>query len=92
MDLHAYLSAAGAPSTVDLAARLEVNPDQLRQWRHGYANRKPSAEACVELERHTDGAVTCEELRPDLSWSRIPDKAWPNKKGRPVLDFAKAAA
>ena len=40
------------------------------------------------------GAVTVEELNPNLPWSRIPDKSWPHPKGRPVVDvsLAKEAA
>lgn len=92
MDLNTYLTRPDAPSMVDLAARMLVNPDQLRQWRHGYQNRRPSPETCVELERHTGGQVTCEETRPDLPWARTPDKTWPNRRGRPILDYAKASA
>ena len=37
--------------------------------------------------------VKCEQLRPDLDWVRIADKRWPwHRKGRPVLDVAKAVA
>lgn len=92
MDLHAYLSSPGAPTTVAFAAKLRINPDQIRQWRHGYGKRRPGPEACVDMERESGGQITCEALRPDLPWSRQPDRSWPNKKGRPVLDFAKAAA
>ena len=56
-----------------------------------YGERRAAPELCVELERHTDGAVTCEELRPDLPWSRSSDRKWPHSKGRPVLDFARVA-
>lgn len=92
MTLDDYLRQAGAPTATDLAGLLGCNPDQLRQWRHGYADRRPPPAICVELERRTQGAVTCEELRADLPWSRTADKKWPNKGGRPVLDFAKAPA
>lgn len=92
MTLDEYLRQTGAPTATDLAGRLGCNPDQLRQWRHGYADRRPGAAICVEIERLTEGAVTCDELRADLPWSRTPDRKWPNKGGRPVLDFAKAAA
>lgn len=33
--------------------------------------------------------VTCEELRPDISWLRIPHPEWPN--GKPLVDYAGAA-
>ena len=52
---------------------------------------RPIPEArCVDIERATDGAVTVEEMRPDVAWVRIKDKAWPHPKGRPAVDFARA--
>lgn len=56
-----------------------------------YGLRKAAPELCVEIERHSDGRITCESLRPDMPWTRTPDKLWPGKRGRPVLDFARAA-
>ena len=45
------------------------------------------------MEQVSDGLMTCEELRPDLAWLRMADKRWPwHRKGRPVLDVAKAVA
>ena len=46
---------------------------------------------CPAIERATAGAVTCEDLRPNEPWRRIPDPSWPHPQGRPVLDFAAAA-
>ncbi len=49
------------------------------------------AEYCPAVERatHAHGEmVICEDLCQDEPWRRIPDKAWPNPKGRPVLDYA----
>lgn len=37
----------------------------LQQWRK---NRVP-AEYCPAIEKLTNGAVRCEELRPDIEWS-----------------------
>lgn len=39
-------------------------------------------QACRELGGH----VPCEELRPDLTWVRVPADGWPD--GKPVLDVA----
>lgn len=48
---------------------------------------------CAQLEAATAGAVTCEELRSDVQWRRIPDKSWPwHKAGRPFLDVTAVAA
>lgn len=88
MDLHTYLSSPGAPSATELANDLSLNPDLVRQWRHGYAQRRPDPKNSAALERVTNGIVTVEDLRPDLAWIRIPDKGWPHAKGRPCIDVA----
>ena len=62
----------------------------VSNWR---ARGNVSAEGCAEIERATAGAVTCEELRPDLRWQRMPDAAWLwHPQGRPLLDVAAEAA
>jgi DNA-binding transcriptional regulator YdaS (Cro superfamily) len=35
--------------------------------------RKASADFAMQIERATKGAVTCEELRPDIDWRRWRD-------------------
>ncbi|WP_020163770.1 transcriptional regulator [Methyloversatilis discipulorum] len=63
MKLETYLSEV--ESAASLAAKLEVTPSFISQIVTG---RKPvPAERCSEIERATGGAVTCEELRPDLA-------------------------
>ncbi len=39
----------------------------VHQWR---SNRVP-AERCPSIERVTNGAVRCEELRPDVDWGYL---------------------
>lgn len=88
MKLHEYLSAPDTLTVSQLRERVGAQSDaQIRQWQHGYAERKPSFENSVAIERATDGQVTVEELRPDATWLRVKDKTWPHPKGRPVLDF-----
>lgn len=43
---------------------------------------------CPAIERATDGVVICEELRPDITWARVPDPDWPHPSGRPCIDVA----
>jgi DNA-binding transcriptional regulator YdaS (Cro superfamily) len=75
------------------ARRLGLNADQVRQWRHGQDDRRPSPGNCAAIERATGGLVTCEELRPGDNWHRIADAGWRwHRKGRPALDVTKAAA
>lgn len=75
MNLDQYLSSPGAMSPADLCRLARIkNPDQLRQWRHGYGGRQPSALYCLAIERATQGAVTRRDLRPDdahLIWPDI---------------------
>ena len=71
------------PRLVDrvLAALVRKHPDDWMQlWQRHIATGQDE----------TNGAVTCEELRPDKPWRRIPDESWPHPAGRPVLDFAAA--
>lgn len=52
--------------------------------------RKLSPELVVGVELAFGGRLRCEELAPNEPWSRVPDAAWPNRRGRPVLDYAKS--
>jgi DNA-binding transcriptional regulator YdaS (Cro superfamily) len=53
-----------------MAAALGLNSHSVvHQWR---LNRVP-AEQCPEIEKLTEGAVRCEELRPDVSWEVLRD-------------------
>lgn len=73
-----------------LASYLSVAQVTVSEW---LTERRPiPEERCTQIEAGTSGVIVCEELRPDLRWSRIPDKSWPwHKKGRPVLEVARAA-
>ncbi len=89
MILHDYLSSPGALTVAQLRERIGAQSDaQIRQWQHGYADRKPSFENCVAIEYATAGRVTVEELRPADMWTRVVDPVWPHSAGRPLLDFA----
>lgn len=65
---------------------LNISASRLSHWRAG-TESLPSG-YCPAIERATEGAVTCEELRPDVSWVRVPDAAWPHPQGRPLVDHA----
>ena len=88
MDLKTYVDQERGRQT-SLANAIQAQPQLVWQW----ANvRQVPEDRCAAIERATDGAVTVEELRPDLTWVRVADKAWPHHKGRPLLDVAKASA
>ena len=58
----AYVHSGGASK---LAALLQVSLQRLQNW----STRGVPAERCPDIERATDGAVRCEELRPDVAWN-----------------------
>ena len=78
MNLDTYLSSPGALSVSQLRIRMnelgyDVKSDaQIRQWRHGYAGRKPDPENAAGIERATDGAVSRRSFYPE-NWHLI----WP---------------
>jgi len=53
-------------SQVALANALGVTKAAVGQWRD--PGRRVPAEHCPVIERLTDGAVRCEDLRPDVQW------------------------
>ncbi|HHH1259005.1 TPA: transcriptional regulator [Yersinia enterocolitica] len=52
-----------------IARRLGVSPPTVNQWISGA--RPIPAERCLEIEKITEGTVTCEELRPDVDWAYL---------------------
>lgn len=74
-----------------LAAALGVTRGALPQWK--MPNRRVPAEHCPTIERLTNGAVRCEQLRPDIAWSVLREQAGPDAPatGPGALD-EKAAA
>lgn len=65
MDLNTYLKKH--EPAILFAARLKIAPALISQWRNGV--RPIPAERCPAIERATAGAVTCEDLRPDVDWA-----------------------
>jgi DNA-binding transcriptional regulator YdaS (Cro superfamily) len=87
MDINQFFSQPEAPSLSAFARELGWNHDQLRQYRKLWRNKRPSAAMCVQLERHSLGAMRCEDIRGDINWVRIPDRRW-KWGGRPLVDYA----
>ncbi|MCA9180769.1 MAG: helix-turn-helix domain-containing protein [Planctomycetales bacterium] len=72
MDNQALLKAIGeCGSQAELARRIGVSTPQVNEWTKGQRPIPPTR--CERIERATGGAVTCEELRPDLMWTRDQD-------------------
>lgn len=81
MTLDEYLSRPGAESATSFAGSLQINPDQVRQWRHRYEGREPIPATCVLIEEATNCMVRRWDLRPS-DWHLI----WPElikAKGAP---------
>jgi len=69
MSLHAYIKALDRAALDDLAMRCQTTAGQLKQI--AYGNRRANAGLAINLERETEGQVTCEELRPDIDWAYL---------------------
>lgn len=67
--------------------------DRRHVWPWFNTERPVPPDKCACLERATGGQVLCEQLRPDLAWTRVKDRAWIwHPKGRPVLEVAPVEA
>lgn len=77
MTLNDFLNSR-AMAAADLAVKIGVRDvNQIRQWQHGYANRRPSPANCAAIEQATGGQVTRRDLRPDdwhLIWPELAEK------------------
>ena len=64
MNLSEYTQTHG--NVKKLAKAINVSPVMVSQGKTGV--RQVPAERCPDIEQATGGAVSCEELRPDVSW------------------------
>lgn len=67
MNLETYLQRRGKGAAAALAKQLNVPPPLVSQWRN--RTRPVPAERCPDIERATEGAVRCEDLRADIDWA-----------------------
>ncbi len=58
-------------SQVALASMLGTSKQNISSW---IRNSRIPAEYCPDIERLTNGQVSCEELRPDINWSVLRNK------------------
>ena len=67
------LACKALGSQAELAKALGITPSAVNQWVTGH---KPiPAERCPAIERATNGAVKCEDLRPDVDWAYLRQSA-----------------
>ncbi len=64
--LGAAIDVCGSQSA--LAKALGVAPQVVYNW---VKRKSIPAEHCPAIERATAGAVTCEDLRPDVDWAYL---------------------
>jgi DNA-binding transcriptional regulator YdaS (Cro superfamily) len=67
MKLKTYLEQRGGGHA--LAKEVGVSQVMISQWKTG--TKQVPAERCPSIEKATNGAVRCEELRPDVDWAFI---------------------
>ena len=84
MDIQTLIRTLGGPTRVAQICGIRV--PSIYSWRAVPQDR------CAQIEHATSGAVTVEELRPDVHWHRIPDTSWPHPEGRPLVDVSRQAA
>ena len=63
MDISDYLKESNQ-TQIEFAKTLGVSQPMVGFWIHG---KPPTIERAIQIEKLTHGAVTCEELRPDLA-------------------------
>ena len=61
------IAVTGGATT--LANLLGASVPAIYSWRNG--TRSFPAELCIPIEKATQGAVRCEDLRPDVDWSYL---------------------
>ena len=80
------ISDLGGVSAV--ARMVGCKPPSVTEWR----KRGVPPDRCPTIERGSAGRFSCEQLRPDISWHRVPDAAWPwHPNGRPLIDVTSQA-
>lgn len=86
MELDIYLlGERGRAASV--AKAVGVTPVTVHQWAFDSKKQVPT-ERCPAIEQATAGEVSCEILRPDVTWVRVKDKSWPHPNGRPLVDHS----
>lgn len=90
-DMRRCLIIAGMPDLIDklggptvVARMCDVRVPSVIDWRRSGIPR----DRCPDIERASGGKVTCDEMRPEVAWVRVPDPDWPHPGGRPCIDVA----
>jgi DNA-binding transcriptional regulator YdaS (Cro superfamily) len=83
MELKNYLLEKRGQAS-QMSRLLGFSPTTISEWANG--RKQVPAERCPDIERATNGQVTCEELRPDLAeqWAYL--RSTSNPPERPSDD------
>lgn len=66
MQLKEYFQGSKRGEMARLIRSMNIAQPIVSLWVSG--KRRVPAERCPEIEKFTEGKVTCEELRPDVNW------------------------
>lgn len=66
MQLKEYFQGSKRGEMARLIRFMNIAQPIVSLWVNG--KRRVPAERCPEIEKFTEGKVTCEELRPDVDW------------------------
>lgn len=73
--LLSYLNGLPPPEQADYARRCKTTIGYLRKAIS--KGQKLSESLCINLERESDAAVVCEDVRPDVDWAYLRTRAAP---------------
>ena len=73
MELKKYLDKLSREDKSSFAEKCGTSLAFLRNVAYGY--KRAGESLCINIERESGGAVTCEELRPDVDWAYLRSSA-----------------
>ena len=62
-----YINSLSAIDRTNFEEKIKTSINYLRRAKSG--NTKLGINICIAIEKATNSAVNCEELRPDIDWS-----------------------
>lgn len=83
MNTRDLIDIAGGPAVV--ARICDVRSQAVSQW---ISQDRVPPDRCEAIEAATGGAVTCEQLRPDLDWTRVGGRAFYRSRQLPTREAA----
>jgi len=69
MNLREYIKPLKKSERERFASRCGTSLGQIKQVAYGHRRASPSLS--VSIERESGGAVSCEEMRPDIDWAYL---------------------